>query len=189
MQSSSFSIGDAPLLAAHGNRLLGIDADNGAAADFTLAARHWVGDKAPEARTFPAALDATSFALDSAGALWSNATGAGREGLLVKRTLSGTAYFEADTVATGLTAVDAVAVYTVNGVEYALAAAQGKVVRVNVSTKAVATLVDDATHLDAAVKSVKMSHTDYFRPRLYVLLATGDIAVYDLDEAAATATW
>ena len=67
--------------------------------------------------------DATSFALDSANALWSNATGAGREGLLVKRTLSGSAYAEADTVNTGLTAVDAVAVYIVNGVEYALAAA------------------------------------------------------------------
>ena len=40
VQSSSFGIGDAPLLAAYGNRLLGIDADNGAAADFTLAARH-----------------------------------------------------------------------------------------------------------------------------------------------------
>ena len=189
VQSSSFSIGDAPLLAAHGNRLLGIDADNGAAADFTLAARHWVGDKAPEARTFPAALDATSFALDSAGALWSNATDPGRAGHVVKRTLSGTAYAETDTIDTSLAAVDAVAVYTVNGTEYAFAAAQGKVVRVNLSTRAVSTLVDDTTHLDAAVKSVKMSHTDYFRPRLYVLLATGHIAVYYLDASAATATW
>ena len=176
-------------LVANGNDLLGVDAADSAAAKFTFESRRWIGRYAPEAQTFAAAPDATSFALDSTGALWSNATDAGREGLLVKRTLSGTAYAEADTVATGLTAVDAVAVYTVNGVEYALAAAQGKVVRVNVSTKAVATLVDDATHLDAAVKSVKMSHTDYFRPRLYVLLATGDIVVYYLDKTATAATW
>ncbi|MBO7687155.1 MAG: hypothetical protein J6V72_12265, partial [Kiritimatiellae bacterium] len=189
VQSSSFSLGDTPLLAAHGNSLLGIDADNGAAADFTLAARHWVGDKAPEVRTFSAAPDATSFAFDSAGALWSNATDPSRTGHVVKRTLSGSAYAETDTIDTGLAAVDAVAVYTVNGTEYAFAAAQGKVVTVNLSTRTVATLVDDATHLDATVKSVKMSHTNYFRPRLYVLLATGDIAVYYLDETAATATW
>ena len=188
VQSSSFSLGDTPLLAAHGNSLLGIDADNGAAADFTLAARHWVGDKAPEARTFSAAPDATSFAFDSAGALWSNATDPSRTGHVVKRTLSGSAYAETDTIDTGLAAVDAVAVYAVNGTEYAFAAAQGKVVTVNLSTRTVATLVDDATHLDATVKSVKMSHTNYFRPRLYVLLATGDIAVYYLDETAATAT-
>ena len=187
--ASTAGLNGSPRLASHADGLVGVDAAGGTAAKFTFESRKWAGRYAPEARTFAAAPDATSFALDSAGALWSNATGAGREGLLVKRTLSGTAYAEADTVATGLTAVDAVAVYTVNGVEYALAAAQGKVVRVNVSTKAVATLVDDATHLDAAVKSVKMSHTDYFRPRLYVLLATGDIAVYYLDKTATAATW
>ena len=187
--ASTAGLNGSPRLAVNADGLVGVDAAGGTAAKFTFESRKWVGRYAPEARTFAAAPDATSFALDSTGALWSNATGAGREGLLVKRTLSGTAYAEADTVATGLTAVDAVAVYTVNGVEYALAAAQGKVVRVNVSTKAVATLVDDATHLDAAVKSVKMSHTDYFRPRLYVLLATGDIAVYYLDKTVATATW
>ena len=186
---STAGLTGSPRLAVNTNGLVGVDAAGSAAAKFTFESRKWVGRFAPEARTFPAAPDATSFALDSANALWSNATDAGREGLLVKRTLSGTAYAEADTVATGLTAVDAVAVYAVNGTEYALAAAQGKVVRVNVSTKAVATLVDDATHLDAAVKSVKMSHTDYFRPRLYVLLATGDIAVYYLDKTATTATW
>ena len=187
--ASTAGLNGSPRLAVNTNGLVGVDAAGSAAAKFTFESRKWVGRYAPEARTFAAAPDATSFALDSTGALWSNATGAGREGLLVKRTLSGTAYAEADTVATGLTAVDAVAVYTVNGVEYALAAAQGKVVRVNVSTKAVATLVDDATHLDAAVNSVKMSHTDYFRPRLYVLLATGDIAVYYLNKTATTATW
>ena len=187
--ASTAGLNGSPRLAVNADGLVGVDAAGGTAAKFTFESRKWAGRYAPEARTFAAAPDATSFALDSTGALWSNATDAGREGLLVKRTLSGTAYAEADTVATGLTAVDAVAVYTVNGVEYALAAAQGKVVRVNVSTKAVATLVDDATHLDAAVKSVKMSHTDYFRPRLYVLLATGDIAVYYLDKTATTATW
>ena len=187
--ASTAGLNGSPRLAVNADGLVGVDAAGGTAAKFTFESRKWVGRYAPEARTFAAAPDATSFALDSTGALWSNATGAGREGLLVKRTLSGTAYAEADMVATGLTAVDAVAVYTVNGVEYALAAAQGKVVCVNVSTKAVATLVDDATHLDAAVKSVKMSHTDYFRPRLYVLLATGDIAVYYLDKTATAATW
>ena len=187
--ASTAGLNGSPRLAVNADGLVGVDAAGGTAAKFTFESRKWVGRYAPEARTFAAAPDATSFALDSTGALWSNATGAGREGLLVKRTLSGTAYAEADTVATGLTAVDAVAVYTVNGVEYALAAAQGKVVRVNVSTKAVATLVDDATHLGAAVRSVKMSHTDYFRPRLYMLLATGDIAVYYLDETVTTATW
>ena len=186
---STAGLNGSPCLAVNTNGLVGVDAAGGAAAKFTFESRKWVSRYAPEARTFAAAPDATSFALDSANALWSNATDAGREDLLVKRTLSGTVYTEANTVATGLTAVDAVAVYTVNGTEYALAAAQGKVVRVNVSTKAVATLVDDATHLDAAVKSVKMSHTDYFRPRLYVLLATGDIAVYYLDKTASTATW
>ena len=188
-ESTAVGLPGAPLLVANADDLIGIDAAGGAATKFPLESRTWAGRYSPESRTFAAVPNATSFALDSAGALWSNATGAGREGLLVKRTLSGTAYFEADTVATGLTAVDAVAVYTVNGVEYALAAAQGKVVRVNVSTKAVATLVDDATHLGAAVRSVKMSHTDYFRPRLYMLLATGDIAVYYLDETVTTATW
>ena len=186
---STAGLNGSPRLAARANDLVGVDAAGNAAAKFNLESFKWVGRYAPEARTFAAAPDATSFAVDSTGALWSNATDAGREGQLVKRTLSGTAYTEADTVATGLTAVDAVAVYTVNGTEYALAAAQGKVVRVNVSTKAVSTLVDDATHLDAAVKSVKMSHTDYFRPRLYVLLATGDIAVYYLNKTATTATW
>ena len=187
--ASTAGLNGSPRLAVNADGLVGVDAAGGTAAKFSFESRKWAGRYAPEAQTFPAAPDATSFALDSANALWSNATGANRMNLLVKRTLSGTAYAEADTVDTGLAAVDAVAVYTVNGTEYALAAAQGKVVRVNLATKAVATLVDDATHLDAAVKSVKMSHTDYFRPRLYVLLATGDIAVYYLDKTATTATW
>ena len=187
--TSTAGLTGSPCLAAHENDLVGVDTAGSAAARFNLESFKWAGRYAPEARTFAVAPDATSFALDSANALWSNATDAGREGLLVKRTLSGTAYTEADTVVTGLTTVDAVAVYTVNGTEYAFAAAQGKVVRVNLATKAVATLVDDATHLDTAVKSVKMSHTDYFRPRLYVLLETGDIAVYYLDKTATTATW
>ena len=187
--SSAAGLEGAPLLVANADDLIGIDAAGGAAAKFTFESRNWAGRYAPAARTFAAAPDATSFALDSTGALWSNATGAGRGGLLVKRTLSGTAYAEADTVDTGLAAVDAVAVYAVNGTAYAFAAAQGKVVRVNLATKAVATLVDDAAHLDAPAKSVKMSHLDYFRPRLYVLLATGDVAVYYLDKTATTATW
>ncbi|MBO7685636.1 MAG: hypothetical protein J6V72_04595, partial [Kiritimatiellae bacterium] len=187
--ASTAGLNGSPRLAVNADGLVGVDAAGGTAAKFTFESRRWVGRYAPEAQTFPAAPDATSFALDSANALWSNATDANRTNLLVKRTLSGTAYAETDTVDTGLAAVDAVAVYTVNGTEYAFAAAQGKVVRVNLVTKAVATLVDDATHLDAAVKSVKMSHTDYFRPRLYVLLATGDIAVYFLDKQATTATW
>ena len=188
-ESTTVGLNAAPILAAHANDLIGIDVAGGTAVKFPLESKKWAGRYAPEARAFSAAPDATSFALDSSGALWSNATGAGREGLLVKRTLSGAAYAEADAVDTGLTAVDAVAVYTVNGTEYALAAGQGKVVRVNVSTKAVATLVDDATHLNATVKAMKMSHTDYFRPRLYMLLASGDIATYYLNETATTATW
>ena len=187
--TSTAGLTGSPCLAAHANDLVGVDAAGSVAARFNLESFRWAGRYASEAHTFASTPDATSFALDSANALWSNATDAGREGLLVKRTLSGSAYAEADTVNTGLAAVDAVAVYNVNGTEYAFAAGQGKVIRVNVSTKAVATLVDDATHLDAAVKSVKMSHTDYFRPRLYVLLTTGDIAVYYLDKTATTATW
>ena len=186
---SSAGLNGSTRLVVNADDLLGVDAAGSAAAKFTFESRRWIGRYAPEARTFAAAPDATSFALDSANALWSNAMDANRTNLLVKRTLSGTAYAETDTVDTGLAAVDAVAVYTVNGTEYAFAAAQGKVVRVNLATKAVTTLVDDATHLDAAVKSVKMSHTDYFRPRLYVLLATGDIAVYYLNKTATTATW
>ena len=116
--ASTGGLNGSPRLAAHANDLIGVDAAGGTAAKFTFESRKWVGRYAPEARTFAAATDATSFALDSANALWSNATDAGREGLLVKRTLSGTAYAEADTVATGLAAVDAVAVYTVNGTEY-----------------------------------------------------------------------
>ena len=187
--TSSLGVGATPRLAARGHDLLCIDSGNGAAAGISLESRRWVGRYAPDARTFSAAPDATSFALDSEGALWSNATGAGRTGLIVKRSLSGSAYVEVDTVDTGLAAVDAMAVYAVNGTNYAFAAAQGKVVRVNLSTKAVATLVDDTAHLDDAVAVVRMSHTDYFRPRLYVLLVTGDIAVYYLDEEATTASW
>ena len=187
--SSSAGLGDAPRLAPRPNGVLGIDVATGAAADFSLASRNWVGTYAPEARTFSAPPAVSSYAFDAAGALWSPATGAGRESLLVKRTLSGSAFAEAGAVDTGLASVDAVAVYTVNGAECAFAAAQGKVVRVDLATQAVTTLVDDAAHLGAAVKSVRMSHTDYFRPRLYVLLETGDVAVYYLDETASTATW
>jgi len=187
--SSSAGLGDAPRLAPRPNGVLGIDVATGAAADFSLASRNWVGTYAPEARTFSAPPVVSSYAFDAAGALWSPATGTGRESLLVKWTLSGSAFAEAGTVDTGLASVDAVAVYTVNGAECAFAAAQGKVVRVDLATQAVTTLVDDAAHLGAAVKSVRMSHTDYFRPRLYVLLETGDVAVYYLDETASTATW
>ena len=132
--TSTAGLTGSPCLAAHANDLVGVDAAGSVAARFNLESFRWAGRYAPEARTFAAAPDATSFAVDSANALWSNATDAGREGLLVKRTLSGSAYAEADTVNTGLTAVDAVAVYTVNSTEYALAAAQGKVMLVNVST-------------------------------------------------------
>jgi len=187
--SSSAGLGDAPRLAPRPNGVLGIDVATGAAADFSLASRNWVGTYAPEARTFSAPPVVSSYAFDAAGALWSPATGTGRESLLVKRTLSGSVFAEAGTVDTGLASVDAVAVYAVNGAECAFAAAQGKVVRVDLATQAVTTLVDDAAHLGAAVKSVRMSHTDYFRPRLYVLLETGDVAVYYLDETASTATW
>ncbi len=105
----------------------------------------------------------------------------------------------AETVDAGLKTVSSVALYEIgkdSPVECALvgeadatADTRGEVRIVNLATKAATALLIDAERLGAGIVSARMSHADYFRPRLYVLTAAGDVVCYHLSKDLSSATW
>lgn len=60
----------------------------------------------------------------------------------------------------------------------AAAATAGEIRLVDTASGEVATLLADRDHLGAGIVAVRMSHLGFFRPRLYALLATGDVVCY-----------
>lgn len=172
------------------NAYLGINPEDGTGYEAPAGHAQWVGSFAPTSVTFGGAIPATSFGFNAAGdVLWSNCTTAGDEGKLVKWTCSNGTFSSAGTVDTGLAAVEAVALYTVNGTEYVLAAGGGTVKFVNAASGVVKYTVSDATHLSSTIRAVRMSHCDFFRPRLYALLDTGDVAAYYLNRELNWGHW
>ena len=173
------------------NAYVAVNPSDGTGFEAPAGHAQWIGRFAPTALSFGAdAIAATSFAFDATGdVLWSNSTAEGATGKLVKWSCSNGTFSPTTSHDTGLAAVEAVAVYTVDGSEYVVAASQGAVKFINAASGAVKFTVSDADHLGAAVKAVRMSHCDYFRPRLYVLLANGDIAAYYLNRELTKATW
>lgn len=211
--SSALGLGAHPLLlpSETQGRAVGIDRAAGALAalpngGFTY--RAWTRRFAPQAGTVTDASGALAAVRamdwDAAGAnAWSCAT---TGGTLTRWTLTAggaggslSLASTADTVDTGLDTVGSVALYAIgapSATEYAVvgeangaAATRGEVRLVNLATKAVTTLLTDADRLGDGIAAVRMSHADYFRPRLYALTTAGDIVCYYLSKDLATATW
>lgn len=201
LASSAAGLGAAPLVAAHAGAgvVVGADADLSAGARFPCGANRWIGAKAPTALAFSAPEPTGAFAFNAAGtAAWANATTAGRTGRVVEWTYAGASFTKGREIDTGLAEVKGLGVYTYAGVEYviagegdAAAATAGEIRLVDTDSGAVTTLVADAAHLGAGVVSVRMSHLDFFRPRLYALLATGDVACFYCrpEKTAAPVVW
>lgn len=188
---TAFPASERVVVSSARNAYVAVNPSDGTGFEAPAGHAQWIGRFAPTTLSFGAgAIAATSFAFDATGnVLWSNSTSAGETGKLVKWTCANGAFSSTMSHDAGLAAVEAIAVYTVDGTEYVVAAAQGTVKFVNVASGAVKFTVSDADHLGAAVKAVRMSHCDYFRPRLYVLLANGDIAAYYLNRELTKATW
>ncbi len=188
LASSAAGLDAAPLVAANAaaGLVVAVNADLTAGARFTCGANRWIGRMAPEAVTFDAPEPVSAFALNAAGtAAWANAASDGRTGLVVEWTFAERAFTRGREIATGLSVVKGLGVYTYNGAEYvvvgegdATAATAGEIRFVDTASGAVTTFVSDAAHLGAGVVSIRMSHLGFFRPRLYALLATGDIVCY-----------
>ena len=189
--TTAFPASERVVVSSARNAYVAVNPSDGTGFEAPAGHSQWIGRFAPTTLSFGSgAVAATSFAFDSTGdVLWSNSTADGETGRLVKWTCSNGAFSSVVSHATGLDTVEAVAVYTVDGVEYILAAAQGTVKFINAASGAVKFTVGDADHLGATVKAVRMSHCDYFRPRLYVLLANGDVAAYYLNRELTKATW
>lgn len=197
ISSSAIGLTSAPFVAANDAKGLyfAFDPANQKGVAVKSSHRRWIGLNAPQAVSFDSEVTATSFAFDAAGdRLWTNAETPGR---IVGWTLSGSTFSASATYESGLSLIKDVCVYTVNGTEYVVvgegdgtAATKGQVKLVKTADGAVSTLLADATHLNAGIVAVRMSHGDFFRPRLYVLLETGDIAVYYIDrDNLAKVTW
>ena len=188
LASSAAGLGAAPLVAANAaaGLVVAVDADLSAGARFTCGANRWIGRMAPEAVTFDAPEPVSAFAFNAAGtAAWANAVTEGRTGLVVEWTFAQRAFARGREIATGLSSVKGLGVYAYNGAEYvvagegdAAAATAGEIRFVDTASGAVTTFVSDAAHLGAGVVAVRMSHLGFFRPRLYALLATGDVVCY-----------
>ncbi len=186
--SQDAGLGTAPIVAVNGaiDTVLAVNPDLSAGVRMADAAIRWIGRFAPAATTFGAADTVSVFVFNTAGtAAWANSTAEGRTGLVVEWTISNGAFAKGREIATGLSVVKGLGVYTLEGVEYvvvgegdAVATTAGTVKLVKTADGTVTTFVTDAEHLGAGIVSLRMSHTDYFRPRLYALLATGDIACY-----------
>lgn len=113
-----------------------------------------------------------------------NGTGAwsAADGSLVRWTVSGIATEgtfglakTSETVASGLESIADFAIYTVKGANYALVGGGTTVAFVNLSDGSRQTLLSG---LASSVVSVRMSHANDFRPRIYVLTEAGDLTVY-----------
>ena len=211
--SSALGLGTHPLLLPSETQgwAVGIDRATGALATLPnggLTYRSWTRRFVPQLGTVTDASGALAAVRamdwDAAGAnAWSCAT---TGGALTRWTLtdggaagSVTLASTADTVDTGLDTVVSVALYAIgspSATEYAVvgeangaADTRGEVRLVDLTTKAVTTLLTDADRLGGGIAAVRMSHADYFRPRLYALTTAGDIVCYYLSKDLSTATW
>lgn len=126
-----------------------------------------------------------------------NGTGAwsAADGSLVRWTVSGIATEgtfglarTSETVASGLESIADFAIYTVKGANYALVGGGTTVEFVNLSDGSRQTLLSG---LASSVVSVRMSHANDFRPRIYVLTEAGELTVYVFaaDERAIDEKW
>ncbi len=187
LASSAAGLGEAPLVAVHAAAgVVAVNADLSAGARFPCGANRWIGRMAPEAVTFSAPEPVSAFAFNTEGtAAWANATSDGRTGLVVEWTFAQNVFTRGREIATGLSSVKGLGVYAYNGrtcvvVGEGDAAAEtaGQIRLVDTASGVVATLLADREHLGAGIVAVRMSHLDFFRPRLYALLATGDVVCY-----------
>ena len=187
LASSAAGLGEAPLVAVHAAAgVVAVNADLSAGARFPCGANRWIGRMAPEVVTFSAPEPVSAFAFNTEGtAAWANATSDGRTGLVVEWTFAQNAFTRGREIATGLSSVKGLGVYTYNGrtcvvVGEGDAAAEtaGQIRLVDTASGQVARLLADREHLGAGIVAVRMSHLDFFRPRLYALLATGDVVCY-----------
>ncbi len=141
-----------------------------------LTYRAWTKRFKPVGATVNGA--AETVVLDGKGTgAWSAA-----DGSLVRWTVSGIATEgtfglakTSETVASGLESIADFAIYTVKGANYALVGGGTTVAFVNLSDGSRQTLLSG---LASSVVSVRMSHANDFRPRIYVLTEAGDLTVY-----------
>ena len=187
LASSAAGLGEAPLVAVHAAAgVVAVNADLSAGARFPCGANRWIGRMAPEAVTFSAPEPVSAFAFNTEGtAAWANATSDGRTGLVVEWTFAQNVFTRGREIATGLSSVKGLGVYAYNdrtcvvvGEGDAAAATAGEIRLVDTASGVVATLLTDRDHLGAGIVAVRMSHLGFFRPRLYALLATGDVVCY-----------
>lgn len=187
LASAAAGLGEAPLVAVHAAAgVVAVNADLSAGARFPCGANRWIGRMAPEAVTFSAPEPVSAFAFNTEGtAAWANATSDGRTGLVVEWTFAQNAFARGREIATGLSSVKGLGVYAYNGRTCvvvgegdAAAATAGEIRLVDTASGEVATLLEDREHLGAGIVAVRMSHLGFFRPRLYALLATGDVVCY-----------
>ena len=187
LASAAAGLGEAPLVAVHAAAgVVAVNADLSAGARFPCGANRWIGRMAPEAVTFSAPEPVSAFAFNTEGtAAWANATSDGRTGLVVEWTFAQNAFTRGREIATGLSSVKGLGVYAYNGRTCvvvgegdAAAATAGEIRLVDTASGVVATLLEDREHLGAGIVAVRMSHLGFFRPRLYALLATGDVVCY-----------
>ena len=187
LASSAAGLGEAPLVAVHAAAgVVAVNADLSAGARFPCGANRWIGRMAPEAVTFSAPEPVSAFAFNTEGtAAWANATSDGRTGLVVEWTFAQNVFTRGREIATGLSSVKGLGVYAYNGRTCvvvgegdAAAATAGEIRLVDTASGVVATLLADRDHLGAGIVAVRMSHLGFFRPRLYALLATGDVVCY-----------
>lgn len=187
LASVAAGLDEAPLVAVHAAAgVVAVNADLSAGARFPCGANRWIGRMAPEAVTFSAPEPVSAFAFNTEGtAAWANATSDGRTGLVVEWTFAQNAFTRGREIATGLSSVKGLGVYAYNGRTCvvvgegdAAAATAGEIRLVDTASGVVATLLADREHLGAGIVAVRMSHLGFFRPRLYALLATGDVVCY-----------
>lgn len=187
LASAAAGLGEAPLVAVHAAAgVVAVNADLSAGARFPCGANRWIGRMAPEAVTFSAPEPVSAFAFNTEGtAAWANATSDGRTGRVVEWTFAQNAFTRGREIETGLSSVKGLGVYAYNGRTCvvvgegdAAAATAGEIRLVDTASGEVATLLADRDHLGAGIVAVRMSHLGFFRPRLYALLATGDVVCY-----------
>ena len=187
LASAAAGLGEAPLVAVHAAAgVVAVNADLSAGARFPCGANRWIGRMAPEAVTFSAPEPVSAFAFNTEGtAAWANATSDGRTGLVVEWTFAQNDFTQGREIATGLSSVKGLGVYAYNGRTCvvvgegdAAATTAGEIRLVDTASGVVATLLADRDHLGAGIVAVRMSHLGFFRPRLYALLATGDVVCY-----------
>lgn len=208
--ADDLGLGASPLVLAADGRdaAIGVDRDGKAVVALPNGARayrSWTRRFAPKtggAVSDPqsALASARTMDLDAAEANAWSCTGA--DGVLTRWAVSSGSVPSlawAETVDTGLKTVSSVALYKIgkaSPVEYALvgeadatADTRGEIRLVDLATKSATTLLADADRLGVGVVSARMSHADYFRPRLYVLTAAGDVVCYYLSKDLSSATW